>query len=227
MKGKQLETSRSDDGNKLGEGVVAEGKPEPGDLIWTKLSGRSWWPALVVEEDNPTMKNKRRGRSDRDVLVRLYGSSRNRHPTPLLGCRLYIDPMKYRSQFDAILQQNNGSCPEILWKTILKELPHLEPDSLKGSSSASKGKGGKAGSSKRKKSNHDKVKVDTTTSNDDVTASTKQKKTPQKKQRPEGQSAENDAGNRTPTQEQDGELTGRRVKVMQTLGLVPPSGSPF
>ncbi|CAN1185386.1 hypothetical protein LINPERHAP2_LOCUS37513 [Linum perenne] len=172
MKGKQLETSRSDDGNKLGEGVVAEGKPEPGDLIWTKISGRSWWPALI-------------------------------------------------------LQQNNGSCPEILWKTILKELPHLEPDSLEGSSSASKGKGGKAGSSKRKKSNHDKVKVDTTTSNDDVTASTKQKKTPQKKQRPEGQSAEDDAGNRTPTQEQDGELTGRRVKVMQTLGLVPPSGSPF
>ncbi|CAN1340956.1 Histone-lysine N-methyltransferase TRX1 [Linum perenne] len=158
MKGKQLETSRSDDGNKLGEGVVAEGKPEPGDLIWTKISGRSWWPALVVEEDNPTMKNKRRGRSDRDVLVRLYGSSR----------KLYIDPMKYRSQFDAILQQNNGSCPEILWKTILKELPHLEPDSLEGSSSASKGKGGKAGSSKRKKSNHDKVKVDTTTSNDDM-----------------------------------------------------------
>ncbi|CAI0417527.1 unnamed protein product [Linum tenue] len=77
--GKHQETSRGQEKEDHGtvEGDVAklsEGKP--GDVIWTKLSGRTWWPGLVLDEDAVGRRNKRGKRSERDVLVRLYGSSK-------------------------------------------------------------------------------------------------------------------------------------------------------
>ncbi|CAN0873429.1 hypothetical protein LINGRAHAP2_LOCUS10372 [Linum grandiflorum] len=225
MKGEQQETNRSDDGNGRGERVVADisqGKPDVGDVIWTKLSGRLWWPALVVEEDNGSSRYKRRRRSDRDVLVRLYGSSKQHSIYTDVDSNMKISAFGSCLQ---ILEQNNGSCHEIFWKSLRKELPHLEPDSLEGCSSTGKGTRGKADFSKRNKSNRNEVKEGTTTSNDDkVTASMKQKNTPQKKKAKADESAED----RRPVQQvEGGEQTPRRVKVMQTLGLVPPSGSPF
>ncbi|CAL1395436.1 unnamed protein product [Linum trigynum] len=206
--GKHQETSRRQEKEDHGsvEGDVAklsEGKP--GDVIWTKLSGRTWWPGLVLDEDAVGRRNKRGKRSERDVLVRLYGSSK----------QVYVDPMKYRSEFGNILERNKGCYHDIFWESLKKELPDLESNGAEGAGN------GQVDGPKLK---------ETTTSNNEVAVSPRNSKKDgkQKKLKPD------DAGNKTPMHHQGGNLggeseeqTARRVKVMQTLGLVRPFGSPF
>ncbi|XP_039050396.1 uncharacterized protein LOC120191523 isoform X3 [Hibiscus syriacus] len=101
------------------------GQVSLGDLIWVKLHGNSWWPAVVVDEKSVSESSKPGGKSRGKVLVRLYGSHEY----------FYADPMKYHSEFKTILEQNNGNCYDILGKT----LEQLRQKSIK-----PKGQGSKA-----------------------------------------------------------------------------------
>ncbi|KAA3453912.1 DNA (cytosine-5)-methyltransferase 3B-like isoform X1 [Gossypium australe] len=106
--------------------VRFEGEVSLGDLIWLKLLGKTWWPAVVVDERSVSKSSKPGKKSKGEVLVRLYGS----HDS-------YADPMKYRSEFKTILEQNNGSYYDILEKGLEQFRSRLK-------SSKSKGQGSKA-----------------------------------------------------------------------------------
>ncbi|XP_039049917.1 putative oxidoreductase GLYR1 isoform X1 [Hibiscus syriacus] len=101
------------------------GEVSLGDLIWVKVHGNSWWPALVVDEKSVSESSKPGGKSQGKVLVRLYGSHEY----------FYADPVKYHSEFKTILEQNNGNCYDILDKTL---------EQLRRKSIKPKGQGSKA-----------------------------------------------------------------------------------
>ncbi|GMI82782.1 hypothetical protein HRI_001947500 [Hibiscus trionum] len=87
---------------------ISVGEVSLGDLIWVKLHGKSWWPTVVVDENSVSEISKPGNKSRGKVLVRLYGSHEY----------LYVDPMKYHSEFKTILEQNNGDRYGILEKTL-------------------------------------------------------------------------------------------------------------
>ncbi|KAK9930290.1 hypothetical protein M0R45_027330 [Rubus argutus] len=110
MKSRHLVTGKSREkmgnaydvaGNQLG------GEVKVADLIWVETHGHSWWPAQVINEHNVSG-NKPLKRSSGEVPVRLYGSYKY----------LYVDPHKCRSDFEIILEQNNGSYREIFLKAL-------------------------------------------------------------------------------------------------------------
>ncbi|KAL1170748.1 hypothetical protein V6Z11_A05G233700 [Gossypium hirsutum] len=124
--------------------VRFEGEVSLGDLIWLKLLGKTWWPAVVVDERSVSKSSKPGKKSKGEVLVRLYGSHEYS----------YADPMKYRSEFKTILEQNNGSYYDILEKGLEQFRSRLK-------SSKPKGQGSKATANTRaeeketaKKKNH-------------------------------------------------------------------------
>ncbi|GAB4844909.1 hypothetical protein Ancab_038300 [Ancistrocladus abbreviatus] len=84
----------------------------PGDVMWVKLRGSSWWPAQVINDSTVSRTNKPRKRIGDAILVRLYGSYKY----------LYVDPMRSLSEFRKILKQHDGSHREIFRKTLEKEL---------------------------------------------------------------------------------------------------------
>ncbi|KAK8580420.1 hypothetical protein V6N12_070694 [Hibiscus sabdariffa] len=110
--------------NNEGEEILV-GEVSLGDLIWIKLRGNSWWPAVVVDENSVSESSKLGSKSRGKVLVRLYGSHEY----------LYVDPMKYHSEFKTILEQNNGNRFDILEKTL---------EQLRRKSIKPKGQGSKA-----------------------------------------------------------------------------------
>ncbi|XP_059637154.1 uncharacterized protein LOC132279238 isoform X6 [Cornus florida] len=137
MKRKSLATDRSLVDKEGGEAAATNQLSEEfilGEFIWFRLQGSSWWPAQVVDENTVSGGNKPSNRSAGEVLVRLYGSYKY----------IYVDPMKFRSEFENILKQNNGSFSEVLKRT-------LELDLLRFRSGRSKGKGSKS---------EEKIKVD-------------------------------------------------------------------
>lgn len=114
---------------------------------------------------------------------------------------LYVDPVKCHSKFELELKQNSGSYSKILEKSLEKDLPHSK-------SSRSKRQGAK--------------------SKDDETPEKERK---QKRPKQSSKSAENGETN-SPSSEttlfgKSPELSARKLKVMQSLGLIAPSGSPF
>ncbi|XVE95193.1 hypothetical protein REPUB_Repub02eG0075300 [Reevesia pubescens] len=129
-KGKSTAGSKiheNNDGEEECAALQFEGEVSLGDLIWVKLHRSSWWPALVVDENSVSKSSKPGSRSEGEVLVRLYGSYEY----------LYADPMKYYSEFKMILEQNNGSCYDILDKA-------LEQDCSRRKSIKPKGQGSKS-----------------------------------------------------------------------------------
>ncbi|KAH9626085.1 hypothetical protein KSS87_012420 [Heliosperma pusillum] len=141
----------------------------PGDVIWVKHKGGSWWPAQIVDENAVSNRNKpRRKRSD-DVLVRLYGSYEY----------LFVDPVTNPVEFDNVLKRHKGSHKEIIQEALRQGFK------TKARSAKAKGNG-------------------ETDLDDDKQSSRGNDVTPQKI----GESA-------------------RRLKVMQDLGLIAPSGSPY
>ncbi|XP_062163624.1 uncharacterized protein LOC133870492 [Alnus glutinosa] len=84
-----------------------------GDLIWVRLNGGSWWPAQVADENTVNGSIKPRNKSAGEVLVRLYGSYKY----------LYVDPVKCHSEFELILQQNNGCRRKIFEKALEQDCP--------------------------------------------------------------------------------------------------------
>ncbi|KAK6277740.1 hypothetical protein POUND7_018063 [Theobroma cacao] len=106
--GKSTEIHDNNDGEEESAALQLEAEVSLGGLIWVKLHGNSWWPAVVVDENSVNGSSKPGNRSEAEVLVRLYGSYEY----------LYADPMKYYSEFKMVLQQNNGSCREIFDKSL-------------------------------------------------------------------------------------------------------------
>ena len=68
------------------------------------------------------------GQTQDEVLVCVYGNYNY----------LYVDPVKCRSRFENILEQNNGSYKEIFHKSLEQDLPTTKSSRSKGCGSKSK-----------------------------------------------------------------------------------------
>ncbi|KAM1574308.1 hypothetical protein COP1_044181 [Malus domestica] len=221
-----------------GEVVAAnqsEGEVKLADLIWVRISGASWWPAQVVDDNNVSSKNKPSKRSAEKVLVRLYGSYKY----------LYVDPVKCHSDFDMILKQNNGCYREILLKA-LEQVSSSKSDRSKKQGSKSKENGAVDLSRRKSSRNHARENPQTDSSNLNADAQRTEisvRVSPRKRNAVIPQSkveqktllalrVENTNGKAS---KQSGaevvskskEVSARRLRVMQQLGLVAPSGSSF
>uniref|UniRef100_A0A251J599 PWWP domain-containing protein n=1 Tax=Manihot esculenta TaxID=3983 RepID=A0A251J599_MANES len=210
MEVKGCTSSKSHDRDDCGERVAAEhlkGVPKLGGIIWVKLSGGSWWPAVVVES------NKADGRLMGDVRVRLYGSYEY----------MYVDPIKYCSEFQITLEQHSGSYQEIFMRA-------LEQDLSSSKSGRGKGKVTKSKDGACKQLKHKRPGTKETEEHD-----SNQKRLKKNKQGAAGAKCKSPKQDvKSSKQNKDAALSGRsqelsarRTKVMQTLGLVAPSGSPF
>ncbi|CAJ1973984.1 unnamed protein product [Sphenostylis stenocarpa] len=176
-----------------------------GDVIFIKLRGSSWWPAQVVDENsvNKSVKPSRRSkRSPGNILVRHYGSY----------TYSYADPIKCRAEFKTILERNDGSLRKLLLQTLEQDLPSTKSRGSKGSLLQPKGASSKDAAGKRKSNGQDK----------------EQNKIKHKKQK--DRSNDNDSASQsreTGSLGKSPELSSRRIRVMENLGLIAPAGSPF
>ncbi|KAM7518511.1 hypothetical protein LguiB_017473 [Lonicera macranthoides] len=176
-----------------------------GDMIWIKLHGSSWWPAQVVNENNVSKSLKPSNRSMDEVLVRVYGSYDY----------LFVDPVSCRSEFENRLKETNESCREILEKSLEQDLIRLKPARSKGSRTRPKERipDAKTPPSKAKNGNLLSEKADSARS---------------RKRRQEGNKPDPSTPKSATTAEgKSQELSTRKVRVMQSLGLIAPPGSPF
>ncbi|XP_027356446.1 uncharacterized protein LOC113865866 isoform X2 [Abrus precatorius] len=197
-----MKTSKS----KSGKSQITEGRASDsvtlGDLIFIKLRNGSWWPAQVVDENSVSESVKPSKLSPREVLVRLYGSY----------TYSYADPIKCRSEFGTMLEHNDRSLRNIFLQALEQDLPSTKSRRSKGSSSKTKGTSSENSAGKRKSTKQDdgqnKVKPQKQNKmlNDDNLASQSQEATPLGKSQ---------------------EFSSRRIRVMESLGLIAPAGSPF
>lgn len=186
-----------------------------GDILWVKLHEASWWPAQVVDENAVSLHSKPSSKgSSGGVLVRLYGSYIYK----------YVDVHRSRAEFKKILEEHNFNYDDIMKKSLEKDLL-----SLKGSSKKRQRSKSKVTEASQKKA-----------SKKDISDKKPQSKVSSKKQTKEKPKT-TDSHAVTPDRVQNGikpstpkiatsggqELSGRRMKVMQNLGLVAPLGSPF
>ncbi|KOM41805.1 hypothetical protein LR48_Vigan04g200300 [Vigna angularis] len=225
-----------------------------GDVIFIKLRRSSWWPAQVVDENsvNKSVKpSKRSKRSPTDILVRHYGSYIYSYVDPI-KCRAEFKKIiehndgslrkillqtleqdlpstKSGRSKRSSLKPKGSSCPVssqaaiqsievalfpfsgaligeswmfMVWKLLL--IPF--PDGSSHSGSSSKDSAGKKKSNGQdEEQNKIKHKKQKDMSNDDNA----------------GQSHETSSLGKSP------ELSSRRIRVMENLGLIAPAGSPF
>ncbi|KAL2340027.1 hypothetical protein Fmac_007967 [Flemingia macrophylla] len=178
-----------------------------GDLIFIKLRGGSWWPAQVVDENsvNESVKpSKRSKRMPGEVLVRHYGSY----------TYSYADPITCGSEFKTILEQNDGSLRKIFLQALEKDLPSTKSCKSKGSSSSKlKETSSKSAADKRKSNGQDKER-----------STIKRQK---QKEMLDGDVSICICTQETNSLGQSPELSSRRIRVMENLGLIAPAGSPF
>ncbi|XWS14918.1 hypothetical protein CRYUN_Cryun35bG0050100 [Craigia yunnanensis] len=233
----------NNDGEEEYAALPSEGEVSLGELIWVKLHKNSWWPALVVDENSVSGSSKPGNRSQGKVLVRLYGSYEY----------LYADPMKYYSEFKMILEQNNGSCYELLDKALEQDCSRRKSIKRKGEGSKSTANKGAGASKGKKKLNQNQAKGDQVhDSNLRKSSSTAQRKRgktseqgeEQKKVKPNSPNSDSiksgtpkqnkllkeKSNSQTSERTSPGnspKLSTRRMRVMQGLGLVAPPGSPF
>ncbi|XP_020211020.1 uncharacterized protein LOC109795870 [Cajanus cajan] len=186
---------------------VANDSVALGDVIFIKLRSGSWWPAQVVDENsvNKSVKpSNRRKRLPGEVLVRHYGSY----------TYSYADPIKYGSEFKTILEQNDGSLRKILLQALEKDLPSTKSHRSKGSSSSKpKGTSSKNAAGKRKSNGQDEEQ--------NTIKRQKQKETL------DGDASQSHVTDETNSLGKSPELSSRRIRVMENLGLIAPAGSPF
>uniref|UniRef100_A0A2P2JWI0 Uncharacterized protein LOC103319536 n=1 Tax=Rhizophora mucronata TaxID=61149 RepID=A0A2P2JWI0_RHIMU len=239
----------------------SESEAGTGDLLWVKLGGGSWWPALVVDEDTVSGSSKPGNKSIGDVLVRLYGSYEY----------LYVDPIEHRSEFEIVcssllcmqsfvnvgitillfqrfvlysvslnpqtLKENNGSYREIFAKALEQDFSHAKSGRSRGPQSKSKGAPtgqGNASYSKKSNQSHKRLKLNSPSHEEVVEVKNCRQNGFQSILKLDSPTATGDAKCKSPAQNEGnsfygraGELSVRRMKVMQALGLTPPSGSPF
>ncbi|XP_016163701.1 uncharacterized protein LOC107606204 isoform X1 [Arachis ipaensis] len=173
-----------------------------GDLIYIPLRGASkWWPAQVTDEKSVNENLRPKKKLLREVLVRVYGSYMYK----------YVDPVKSHADFENVLKKNDGDLHKILQESLEKDLPSNKPKSKE---SPAKNKGGSS-SSKRKSAGG--------------SSSSKRKSAPKDEKQDEAKSQkqnEEDPESTTPFRKSQ-ELSKRRIRVMESLGLIAPPGSPF
>lgn len=225
--------------NHLGKKVYFK----PADIIWVKNRGGSWWPGQVVDENLISESSKQGNRSAGKVLVRLYGTY----------TYLYVDPTKCGSEFDTILKQNNGSHRKIFLKAVEQDIARLKAGQSKSQGSKSKDsssakhhdqdelkKNLKRSSTssmetkKRKGEKHDGVQKKLE-KNDRSTLEAASKRTPKHDKRTpkhdevliKKRKLNDISSPDTMSSAKSRELSARRLKVMQSLGLAAPPGSPF
>ncbi|KAK1441440.1 hypothetical protein QVD17_07329 [Tagetes erecta] len=193
-----------------------------GELLWVKLHEHSWWPAQIVDENLVCSANIPSSKgSSTDVLVRLYGSYIYK----------YVDIPSSSTEFKSVLLKNNFNYHDILKRCLEQDLASLSSSkSRKRQQSKSKGKvmteASQNGSSDKspvssKKRKQEKPK---TADNHPQTPDIRTKNP-----KPTLDRVHHNTEPCTPntSTRQPQELSARRVKVMQSLGLVAPSGSPF
>ncbi|XP_039120672.1 PC4 and SFRS1-interacting protein-like isoform X2 [Dioscorea cayenensis subsp. rotundata] len=87
---------------------------QPGDTLWTKVNGCSWWPAQVVNDKRISNRFKRK--AEGEVLVRLYGTYEY----------VSVDPVKSHSEFANKLKQENSKKHEVFQKALEEVLSHAK-----------------------------------------------------------------------------------------------------
>ncbi|KAH7679607.1 Histone-lysine N-methyltransferase protein [Dioscorea alata] len=87
---------------------------QPGDTLWTKVNGCSWWPAQVVNDKSISNRFKRK--AEGEVLVRLYGTYEY----------ISVDPVKSHSEFANKLKQENSKKHEVFQKALEEVLSHAK-----------------------------------------------------------------------------------------------------
>ncbi|KAF5765623.1 putative PWWP domain-containing protein [Helianthus annuus] len=192
-----------------------------GELLWVKLNETSWWPAQIVDENLVSSVNKPSSKgSSSDLLVRLYGSYIYK----------YVDIHTSSAEFKTMIIKNNFNYHDIVKKSIEQDLPSLRSSkSRKRQQSKSKGKvvtdASQNGSDKSpvssKKRKQEKPKTAGSHSQTPEIKTKNSKPTLDRVHHDTDPSSPNTATRRPQ------ELSARRVKVMQSLGLVAPLGSPF
>ncbi|XP_044474894.1 histone H3-lysine(4) N-trimethyltransferase ATX1-like [Mangifera indica] len=119
---------------------------------------------------------------------------------------LYVDIIKSHLEFKMVLEQNNGSYLEIFEKALEQE--------------CSRKKSGRS-KEKQSKSTGNVVKPNSSSAGYDTKGRSPQKDEVLKKQKLESPNSGTDVLRKSH------ELSARRLRVMQSLGLIAPSGSPF
>ncbi|KAL2498083.1 PWWP domain-containing protein [Abeliophyllum distichum] len=208
-----------------------------GNLVWVQLHCSSWWLAQAVDENSVSDKHKPRNKSAGEVLVRLYGSYKY----------LYVDPITSHGKFEDKLEAYSGNYMDILKEALKQELnchrSRSEREEVKSEEFATD------------EESHDSIpKKNITNKSQDTTtprytenksrSKVQNHKEVRKRPRPGDLSPvslyapSNKRSQKNPkpsklesatnSVEKSNELLSeRRIKVMQTLGLVAPSGSPF
>ncbi|XP_058088539.1 histone H3-lysine(4) N-trimethyltransferase ATX1-like isoform X9 [Magnolia sinica] len=209
-----------------------------GDIVWIKIYDSSWWPAQVVDENTIGGGEKIEKKMEGGVLTRLYGSYEY----------LYVDPMKYHSEFENVLKQNNCSVKEILNKALEQDLSQIKSGAKsKRKASTRKGKlqdGVKSNlleAKARDESCKDKISVQDGVKkkkkadgqdSDGVQRSTTEAavvdvlKTPKQGDRKDKKTISSPIS-ATNSLKCSQDMSARRMRVMQSLGLIAPCGSPF
>ncbi|XP_062098796.1 uncharacterized protein LOC133804668 [Humulus lupulus] len=207
----------------------------PSDIIWVKNRGGSWWPGQVVDENLISETSKPGNRSAGEVLVRLYGTY----------TYLYVDPTKFISEFDTVLKQNNNSHGKIFLKALALEVACLKTGESKKHKSKSEDKSRtqhRNGDDPRKN-----LKRNTKSSTETKKRNSEKQNVMKKKPEKSSQSTPDATSKSTPKHDEmhskkrklpstspdttssakSQELSSRRIKVMRSLGLAAPPGSPF
>ncbi|KDO81163.1 hypothetical protein CISIN_1g0250492mg [Citrus sinensis] len=221
MRSNRVSGGRNCDSDRDGEKFVVkqlEGQFFPGDVTWAKLRGNIWWPAVLFFRS-----------LTRTLLVNAINLVREHLEAFLSGFMeamnsfLYVDPIKFHLEFQKVLEQSNGSHREIFEKALEQDLSHM-----------------KSGCSKE-----GKYKSDSASVQEQLKRKYSKQGSGHKKLKPNNTSDEKRRMSEISMEEQDEkpmlnspnseasllgtshELSARRLRVMQSLGLVAPSGSPF
>lgn len=176
--------------------------------MWVKTRRFSWWPAQVVDENSVSENCKPRKILKRAVLLRLYGSYKYIY---------HVEPIKSLMEFKNILEQQKCSCQDMLQKAIDQVTLDLSDESDNNSDS------GDLDKRKQWIPKELRKKVEKRSSPSEETNKRSKCKTKQDDAKDECDSPVVDLT----TLEKTSELSARRLKVMQSLGLIAPEGSPF
>ncbi|XP_020580993.1 uncharacterized protein LOC110025069 [Phalaenopsis equestris] len=85
-----------------------------GDVVWSRISGESWWPVQVVDEKCVAFKPKKI-KNDL-ILVRLYGTFEH----------MYVEPVNCVLKIEKIFGQENGSNREIFQKFLEEDITYMK-----------------------------------------------------------------------------------------------------
>ncbi|XP_078156998.1 uncharacterized protein LOC144552858 isoform X3 [Carex rostrata] len=230
-----------------GEGKKAEilnQQFKPGDLTWVEIHNSSWWPAQIL--DDGSVSAKPRKKSKNELLVRLYGTYEY----------MYVDASKSNSVFEDVLKRENKTMKEMFQEALEQDMSlmlpkgqsKLESSKPEGIDSAETSKDKKKQpeltkepsaveadeiatamkicTNKEKKEGHDEAQKRSTLNSKHVEK--KNAKGNSKAKSPELKAeTPPEVKDTAPPGEEKGSLSERQVRVMQSLGLIAPAGSPF